>query len=79
MKWVKFFFIIQAVLVIIFTLIFLFQTTLDYNKDLGGDSSLEKGYLPSMETSPEVDKFVIIAGVLIVISVLELIILICFD
>ena len=75
MKWVKFFVLIQAILVLIFIIAFFFQISANKNAENKTiNSSLENGYIPS-SSEFDMSSFPKIAVLLIVIAVIEMIII----
>ena len=76
MRWLRFFVIIQAVLIFFFIVVYMFQWASDEYKDVDvyQNSTSSGGYLPT-KNNFEFSKFSKGATILLVVSVLELIII----
>lgn len=76
MRWLRFFIIVQAVLIFVFIIVFMFQSAEKAKEvDPYANSTSTGGYLPSTTSTLDMSKFSKGAFILLVVTVLELIII----
>jgi ABC-type phosphate transport system permease subunit len=76
MRWVNFIVIVQAVLIFLFVIVYLFQWTFDYRQsDPFENSSVWSGNLPSSQNNADMGRLAKGALILLVVSIIELIII----